>query len=68
MARDKAKDDKFFNCSEKHEIEYVAGLYTNTSKVREFLKSKCKNNQINYSTHMQVYELIKKELKYSIPV
>ena len=26
MARDKTKDDKFFNCSEEHEFEYVSGL------------------------------------------
>ena len=27
MARDKAKDDKHFNCTQAHETDYVAGLY-----------------------------------------
>lgn len=27
MAKDKAKDDKFFNTQEKHEIDYVVNQY-----------------------------------------
>ena len=68
MARDKAKDDKHFNCSEEHEFNYVSGLYPDKDKVYSFLKKKCQSNAIKYSTHLEVYELIKKELGYSIPV
>lgn len=26
MSRDKAKDDKYFNCQQEHELEYVSSL------------------------------------------
>ncbi len=69
MARDKARDDKFFNCSEEHEDNYVASLYgTNKDKVSDFLVEKCDDNTINYSTHTEVYELIKDSYGYPIPV
>lgn len=68
MARDKARDDKFFNCSEEHEDGYVAGLYgSNKDKVSNFLTTNCKNNTIKYSTHQQVYTLIKAKLGYELP-
>lgn len=68
MARDKAKDDKYFNCSEKHENDYVSSLYGNNKVfVSVFLETACKNNIINYSTHMEVYKLIKAELGLAIP-
>jgi len=63
MADNKARDDKFFNCSDEHEFDYVSGLYgDNAGKVREFLKAKCADNTIHYSTHVQVRQLIKDEL------
>ena len=68
MARDKAKDDKFFNCSQEHELNYVSGLYTETKSVYDFLKKKCNAGVIKYSTHMEIYELIKDELGYPIPI
>ena len=67
MARDKAKDDKYFNCSQEHEINYVAGLYTSRQEVVSFLRRKCNDGTIHYYTHMQVYQLIQRELGYSIP-
>jgi len=67
MARDKAKDDKHFNCSEKHELDYVSELYPDVYKVLTFLDEKCENNTIHYSTHMEVYQLIERELGYPIP-
>ena len=69
MARDKAKDDKYFNCSQDSEHDYVAGLYSADRRpgVRSFLKSSCANNTINYSTHLKVYELIRDNLGYAIP-
>ncbi len=67
MGRDKARDDKFFNCQQEHEDHYVANLYSDSNNVSTLLERKCKTNEINYSTHKEVYELIKKELGYPIP-
>ncbi len=69
MARDKAKDDKLFNCSQQSEHDYVAGLYSSEQRpsVRTFLKNGCASNLIYHSTHHQVYSLIKQKLGYEIP-
>jgi len=68
MARDKARDDKFFNCEQEHEDNYVSNLYgINHSLISVFLKTACENNTIKYSTHTAVYELIKTKLGFSIP-
>jgi hypothetical protein len=55
-----ASDHKLFNCSEEYEIDYVAGLYKDkpNKTVKEFLKEKCKSNDIYHSTHAQVYSLL----------
>lgn len=57
-------DHDFFNCSQKHEHDYVARQYPveERDRVREFLKECCKNGKIFYSTHKEVYDLIRKEL------
>jgi hypothetical protein len=68
MARDKSKDDKYFNCSQEHERKYVASLYQDEAGVNKFLIKKCQDGTIHYWTHMKVYELIKKDLGYPIPV
>lgn len=68
MARDKKRDDLLFNCSQDHEITYVAGLYSDKAGVIKFLKENCRNGTIKNFTHMEVYKLIKKELGYPIPV
>ena len=69
MARDKAKDDKQFNCTQEHERVYVSGLYgANASEVKEFLIASCQSGAIKNSTHAQVYTLIKEKLGYAIPV
>ncbi len=67
MARDKAKDDVYFNCSQEHELNYVANLYVSSNEVKQFLKRKCSDGTINYKTHYEVYTLIKNELGYAIP-
>ncbi len=71
MARDKAKDDKHFNCSQEHEFTYVSGLYSDKTadkiKVYLFLKKKCEDGSIKYSTHYEVYGMIKDEIGYPIP-
>ena len=67
MARDKAKDDKFFRCSQEHELKYVSGLYSDVHKVLVFLDEKCENGDIKYLTHEKLYELIRDELGFEIP-
>ena len=55
-------DHKYFNCSEEHEFNYVASLYKDkpTITVKQFLKNKCQNKEINNSTHKKVYDLLEK--------
>ncbi|MFA9396577.1 MAG: hypothetical protein ACERJ1_17985 [Halodesulfovibrio sp.] len=61
--RDKARDDKFFNCEQEHEDNYVAKQYgKNRQAVSDFLAKKCEDGTISYSTHKKVYALIKEEL------
>ncbi len=67
MARDKAKDDKLFNCSQQHELKYVASLYPDHKMVLEFLILRCADGTITNLTHKQVYELIHRELGFPIP-
>ncbi len=58
MASDKKKDDEYFNCSEEHEFKYVSDLYIEEEDVYDFLKEKCANKTINYSTHKEVYVML----------
>ncbi len=47
-----ARDSKFFNCSEKHEIDYLAGKFEGPKeKVIAMINELCKSNKIHYSTH-----------------
>lgn len=70
MGRDKKKDDLYYNCSQKHEENYVVGLYPALSRlaVRQFLQDKCADNTIKNSTHMEVYKLIEDKLGLPIPI
>lgn len=69
MARDKAKDDLMFNCSQEHELNLVANHYgSNKTKVYNFLVEKCKDKVISHFTHIKVYQLIKSYFGYEIPV
>ncbi len=67
MGRDKTKDDKYFNCSQEHELDYVSGLYADKNGVYDHLKKKCKSGEINYCTHKQVYKMIQDDLGYPAP-
>lgn len=67
MVRDKARDDKYFNSGEEYEAAYVASLYPERNKVRQFIKNKTEDGTIKYMTHQEVYKLIQKELGYPIP-
>lgn len=49
-----SKDSKFFNCSEQHEIEYLAKKFKEPKdQVIAKIKELCANKQIHYSTHEQ---------------
>ena len=67
MARDKSKDDKYFSCEQEHELKYVSGLYLQQQEVYNFLKRKCADNAIKYSSHQEVYKLILHHLGFPIP-
>ena len=68
MARDKTKDDLYFNCSQPHEKSYIANLYPGAAeKVEEFLTFACKTNAIRNSTHKEVYALIHQRLGLQTP-
>lgn len=45
------RDGKYFNCSEEHELNQVAGKYKNKENVKAFIKEKCKDKTIHYWTH-----------------
>lgn len=53
-----SRDAKYFNCSEAHELNYVAGLYEDKDAVKEFIKKKCKDGTIHYWTHDKLYALL----------
>ena len=65
---DKAKDDLFFNCSQEHEVNYVASRYNDSDKVKEFIAQGCASGKIKYMKHIELYELIEKELGLPVPL
>ena len=52
-------DWQLFNCSEEHESGYVRNQYAEPIKVKAYLEKKCESNDINNSTHKEVYEMLK---------
>lgn len=64
MSRDKARDDRLFNCDQEHEIDYVVSLYDDQHKeqVRKLIKDCCADNTFSNSTHKDVYQMIKDKL------
>jgi hypothetical protein len=67
MARDKRKDDQYFNCREIHELHYVTSLYEEAAVVRKFIIGQCQTGQIAYRTHNDLYALIERELGFPKP-
>ena len=64
-ARDKAKDDKLFNCALIYELDYVAGLYEeNSAVVKYFLQSNCQKGNLKDRTYLEVYNLVKEYLGF----
>lgn len=67
MAKDESRDYQFFECTHQQDMDYVSGLYNDKSKVYDLLVQERDRNTINYSTHMDIYELIESRLGYPIP-
>ncbi|MCF7927404.1 MAG: hypothetical protein K9L74_07520 [Candidatus Izimaplasma sp.] len=54
-----AKDRKFFNCSEKHEIEHLAKKFRgDKQEVIAKIEELCKNKKIHYSTHKEAEQAL----------
>ncbi len=50
-----ASDNKFFNCSENHEIEYLAKKFARPKDdIIAKIKELCRTKVIHYSTHKEV--------------
>ena len=53
------KDMKYFNCSEKYEVDYLAMKFLEPKKeVIVKIKELCKNKKIHYSTHKEAEQLL----------
>ena len=59
MSTGDKKDWEEFNCSQEHEFTYVKNLYSNPSDVYAWLKEACENEDLNHSTHKEIYEMLK---------
>ena len=59
MSTGDKKDWEEFNCSQEHEFTYVKNLYSNPSDVYDWLKEACGNEDLNHSTHKEIYEMLK---------
>ena len=54
-----SKDKKFFNCSEQHEIDYLAKKFKGPHKeIVEKIKELCKAKLIHYSTHQEAEQAL----------
>jgi len=67
MTKDESRDYQFFECYEQQDLDYVAGLYNDKEKVYDLLKTEREKNTINYSTHVDIYELIENRLGFPVP-
>lgn len=53
------KDRKFFNCSESHEVNYLASKFNGDKKeIVAKIKELCKEKKIHYSTHEQAEQAL----------
>ena len=55
------RDHKYFNCTQDdsyNELEYRIGKYQDKEAVKRFLKEKCEDGIIKYSTHDDVKKLL----------
>ena len=52
-------DSKFFNCSEKHEVDYLASKFLGSKEeIVAKIKELCKTKKIHYSTHKEAEQLL----------
>jgi len=55
------RDHEYFNCTQDdvyNEVEYRIGKYKNPDKVKAFIKARCEDGTIKYSTHVAVKKLL----------
>jgi hypothetical protein len=53
------KDKKFFNCSEQHEIKYLASKFQGSKEeIVAAIKRLCKEKKIKYSTHAEAENIL----------
>ncbi|WP_374289096.1 hypothetical protein [Desulfovibrio desulfuricans] len=52
------KEYKYFNCEEDYEHDFVAGRFEETRQVKKWLKKNCENNNINNTTHLELYQML----------
>lgn len=53
------KDRKFFNCSQIHEVDYLARKFNEKKEdVVGKINELCKSKKIHYSTHQQAEDLL----------
>lgn len=53
-------DNKYFNCSEPYEVNYVVNLYSSSDRdsVRALIEENCNSGYINNWTHDQLYAFL----------
>ena len=53
------KDKKYFNCSQQHEIDYLAKKFKGPHKeIVQKIKELCKTKVIHYSTHQEAEQAL----------
>ena len=55
------RDHKYFNCTQDDvysEVKYRIRKYKNPDEVEAFIKARCEDGTIKYSTHEEVKELL----------
>ncbi|MCW3806002.1 hypothetical protein [Plebeiibacterium marinum] len=62
MARSKKDDTLIFKCGETHKINYFTHLYGKDEEVKRFLKRNCALGTIENKTHLELFQLIEREL------
>ncbi len=67
MARNKQYDAHVFKSNETHKINYFAHLYGKDDNVKRFLKRRCALGTIQNKTHLELFQLIEKELGIPMP-
>ncbi|TLX75208.1 hypothetical protein E9993_09915 [Labilibacter sediminis] len=67
MSRSKSKDNHVFTCDQTHVLNYLTHLYGKDETVESFLRRHCAKGTIENKTHLELFQMIEKELGYPIP-